>query len=643
MAEVDQLDPRVEALEIKKELDLLRARIANPQGATEDERDTDRILAQRRLDKVTDDYRLILGAIAGTPAPPRTPSAAHELERLDARGDVIRAGQPNQNAPVVKVRDPRLGTITDMPDLKSVPAEGKTVEFGEQLLWVTPDGNFTVMASKPGAGTKTTTFQGPDGSQWEYDPSKPAGQRASQLVAGKPKPEVTNPNEIVWTDIPGTNSQQANRVVDGKPQAIEGVTKPKTTTMVGDAKSKKWSFLDAEGNVVRTVDNPGYVDTKTTLSTPADQQYILQQNPDGTTSTIENPNYRPKTSADVAARTGQLQSLMVAKGKELQEQYKDNPQEGVRLFNQWYDQNVQGQLASLQQAAEEANFTRAKEIADQRRQALQQAQTAGQQAISAYQASGLSRVGPRAAEVANQVSKGGFGALKNVDWQGAAFFNDTGPGSVQGRADAATQKAYADLVSGIPQYTPLAPGAELDRLKYTPQFMPKPVVPVPPVPPPGGGAVDWRRADQTYGTAPPGDALAQPGVAGAVKPGSPVFLGSVAPPVLEEPPPDLAEVAPMMEEAPYVPPAARVPQAARVPRVAPLVMPAAPPPPVPMPVEAPGLGFDPTNIQVVQGPQGPRALAAARRGLYPYEMPGYIPPRYLPRGGGGMPLPYARD
>jgi hypothetical protein len=43
-------------------------------------------------------------------------------------------------------------------------------------------------------------------------------------------------------------------------------------------------------------------------------------------------------------------------------------------------------------------------------------------------------------------------------------------------------------------------------------------------------APPWQRADQMYGTTPPGNALAQPGMAGTVPPDSPNYMGFTAPP-----------------------------------------------------------------------------------------------------------------
>src|SRR5499426_2144458 len=268
-------------------------------------------------------------ATAPPTAAQRRPTPSGQLDRLDAQGRLIPTD--DTTTPAAKVRDPATGTVTDLPDPKTSP-NGELKEFGDRLLRVMPDGTTTTIATKTAAAQAPTVHTAPDKSLIEYDPSKPAGQRVttlaqaprevraapttvtrngkayewdpslnngqgdwrpSNLPAEIPKPEVTAPSEIHWTDIEGTERQQGNRIVNGQLTPIEGLTRPKdeASTLIGNADSEYWTFLDKRGNIIRTERNPGYKpEPPTQLTADTISPNIPLLNADGTVTFVPNQN-----------------------------------------------------------------------------------------------------------------------------------------------------------------------------------------------------------------------------------------------------------------------------------------------------------------------------------------------------------------
>src|SRR5262245_28683172 len=268
-------------------------------------------------------------ATAPPTAAQRRPTPSGQLDRLDAQGRLIPTD--DTTTPAAKVRDPATGTVTDLPDPKTSP-NGELKEFGDRLLRVMPDGTTTTIATKTAAAQAPTVHTAPDKSLIEYDPSKPAGQRVttlaqaprevraapttvtrngkayewdpslnngqgdwrpSNLPAEIPKPEVTAPSEIHWTDIEGTERQQGNRIVNGQLTPIEGLTRPKdeASTLIGNADSEYWTFLDKRGNIIRTERNPGYKPKPPTqLTADTISPNIPLLNADGTVTFVPNQN-----------------------------------------------------------------------------------------------------------------------------------------------------------------------------------------------------------------------------------------------------------------------------------------------------------------------------------------------------------------
>lgn len=415
------------------------------------------------------------------PAEKTAPSASSALDRLDANGQLIKP--EDTTTPVAKLRDPKTGTVTDMPDPKTSP-QGEYREVGGSLYLLKAGDEPKLVIANPDK-TKITTFQGPNGAQYEYDPSKPAGQRTTLLVAGEKKPDVMS-GEPSWADIPGTNQQQAYRIVDGQRQDIPGLTKNKAQKLIAPQDQETWTVVDENGQVISTYKNPGYKapppQVVTGLST--DTPYLTTRDTTtGALSTQLYPGYQAKTQADVAAQVGRLQTAAQQKRDELKARIGQagyTAQNAARDFDQWWNQNVEPQKQGLAAAQQQAQIEQQRKADEERRTAFTTAQAAGQQAASIYQAGARNRVGPQFGNVINQLvnawASGGT-LPQNLDVAGAVTYQ--GPTADQ-IAEQATAKALAFISptaaqiagGGQPALTNMMPQLDINQLLQASTYSP---------------------------------------------------------------------------------------------------------------------------------------------------------------------------
>jgi len=220
----------------------------------------------------------------------RPPSAATDLVKIDADGNVIPPGDTTKKA--AKLRDPSTGAVTDLPDPKT-QAEGKTQEFGDNLLLIKPDGSYTIIASKDPKATQQNKqiIDGPDG-KYEYDPNKPEGQRTTLVLKKpadqtKPTTEVRNGKTFQWDPEGKTWSEAAGLPTERKP-----ATASVNTT------AKYIVYYDDQGNEVARNDNPSYQKpTPTQLTADAVSPNIPLLQPDGTVQWVKNENRVPASQA----------------------------------------------------------------------------------------------------------------------------------------------------------------------------------------------------------------------------------------------------------------------------------------------------------------------------------------------------------
>lgn len=170
-----------------------------------------------------------------------------------------------------------------------------------------------------------------------------------------------------------------------------------------------------------------------------------------------NLAYTPKTQAEIAARAGQIHSLMQQKNQQVQskvgqviagKQY--TPDDALKEFNTWYDAQVAPQTDALRAAQDEAAFQLSKDLAAMRTSAYTAANAASTASTNAFnalrQANPIDNQEDFAAGVA-QLAKGKVPA-KFATW--------TGPDPV-----AASQMAVANALKYIDPASAAATGAPM--------------------------------------------------------------------------------------------------------------------------------------------------------------------------------------
>ena len=174
----------------------------------------------------------------------------------------------------------------------------------------------------------------------------------------------------------------------------------------------------------------------TILSQGVEGQSIYTQAPTGEITSQMRQGYVPKTMGEIAARTGQISAAMQAKAQQLYDKTRSDPAYTAEMadadYQKWMDQVVAPENQTINAATQEAMFQRSKDQAAMAAQAYNAAAQAGTSAIRAYEATKDRVVGERAAEVMNQVARGGN--LKNVDWSNAAFYEAPDIQDVQQKA-----------------------------------------------------------------------------------------------------------------------------------------------------------------------------------------------------------------
>jgi hypothetical protein len=280
------------------------------------------------------------------------------------------------------------------------------------------------------------------------------------------------------------------------------------------------------------------------LVAPQTGMYTYQTNPlTGQVSTQYNVGFQPKTLADVAARSAQLQSMAQAKQAELQARLDNKeitPEQASQQWTAWWDANIESQKPGLQAAQEQAQYERTKDAQEAQRAAMQTAQAAGTQAISAYNAQAPRRVGPGFAELVGKTQPGyrpSAQEFQNAFVVQAPDLNQyaqqrtmealkgISPGAAAATGGPPPNYAGFDYTAGLNRTNYGFGGAAQGAVPAAPP-MAAPVLPSGPAQAPQMPA--WLRGDQMFGGAPAGNAMIPPGgqPAGWVDPNSPAYMGN---------------------------------------------------------------------------------------------------------------------
>lgn len=224
-----------------------------------------------------------------------------------------------------------------------------------------------------------------------------------------------------------------------------------------------------------------------TVQTPQTGMYTWTRNPNTgeVTQTGINPEFMPKTQAEIAARVGQINNYADAKSKEVQnkvgsivngKQYTAD--DALKEFNSWYDSNVAPQTGALQAAQQAAAFQQAKDEAAMRTSAYNSALGAGTQAINAFAGMQNGRVGPGFEAASQAASSGDFKALGNVPnattYQ-APDLTQTANDAVMNALKYISPTAAQATGTPLPNFQSIDITGNLDRLKYMPGGQPQPL------------------------------------------------------------------------------------------------------------------------------------------------------------------------
>jgi len=299
---------------------------------------------------------------------------------------------------VIGLIDPKTGSKTDIPqgaqparpELTTIPGLGTYSWDGTtatKLFDAKPDKPQIVQS-----GGQTYTW---DGTTFQQIGGAKEGATRTSL-------DPKNPNHTITETYTGGS---------WVPTAITGANKP------GDTRES----IEGGYNVTQTYGDDGWRTTavhdratpspQTAVSSPATAQFITTMDDKGNLTTKPNPNYQPTTMAGIAGQTASLQQQAQAQ----HDQINSNLQNGMygsgpdaqskanAAWSSWWAQNVEPQKAALAQAQQQAQFDQQKQQQDLARANYQQAQTAGQNAVSNFASTLPYRVGPGYNQAFNQV------------------------------------------------------------------------------------------------------------------------------------------------------------------------------------------------------------------------------------------------
>lgn len=494
------------------------------------------------------------------PVPPSDPSKWQPIYAVpgDPTSKVIALQDPANSSNRVTVPQ---GATPDRPQLSWGPDKAPYSWDGSKL-------------TKLGDATESSRqiIQGPNGRVQVFDGKKiETLEEGSNPKAGDHYDTIENVNgkstyvtktyqgNGTWSTQNTGKSADPNAPVEGnKRYPIQNGMRTTQTYQGGE-----WVTTDV-GDKVKP-DKP----TQLTASTTAPYEQYMDDK--GNITTRENVNFMPKTLADVQARRGQIQKIMADKSAEIQAKVAADPkaytpQQGLDDYNKWYDQNVASQIQMIQAAQDQAIQDNARQMITSRTGAQTAATAAGAEARQAADAwakmnpisdpaafakaadalahGKMPDISAAAMDVPNPVDQSrnaALEALKYID-PTAARLTGTPPPDLKPTDFAQSLAQYR--YGGNGSAPPPAPGGQggfnPNDIQWNQPSNPADVAGR--TMGPGGiitgGTADafantgefpgWQRADQAQGAAPPGDELAAAGVAGAVAPGSPQFLGTYA-------------------------------------------------------------------------------------------------------------------
>lgn len=417
-----------EAAEIKKEIDQLRAAVAA---------DPEDYLSKQRLTKVTDDYRLILTAVASAQKGTTAETAPGVNVPDGGRWEKVNGVWTQTIAPQVKPSNP------DEDRSKALKAQTDEAERDAKIR-----------------NERTTGIYADDKDLAAIRHA----EATDQVAAARLKEDIRNntanqkladdklhvENQKLLLDIAKNPAEIAKLGAEtGRIGAETDLTKAQIAALGIKTESDTARALAAGQLDKAQADKINFELKKPAdVTGAAEQQYLLRRTPEGQLLQDLNPNYQgpkaPTTRGELAQRVSTLQTQAQQMRDRIAADTSIPPDQQAARFNQWYDQNVAPQAGALEQ--------------QQQAIARDEAQKAMTAAATAISTTAPYRVGPNFASSFEQ----GLNRLANVHGGGKTPLDFTG--SVGWKGPSIDQSVQQTLAP--------APGMDFQSLLNRNQWAP---------------------------------------------------------------------------------------------------------------------------------------------------------------------------
>jgi len=259
------------------------------------------------------------GPIGDVPRAADQASALADWVKLDAQGNVIPPGSTTKPATLVDPKNP-----VHRIDLTKVEPGGTVTPVGDYFVLVKPDGTSTTVVDENGQPrrkpTEKSQFNVAGIGLVEYDP---ATSTTKVLQPVREPTRTLDPDKTIWTDIPGSDQQQGNEVLNGQLTPIPGYTRPKSegkpTTLYNDPNSPYLIWYDDQGKEVARADKPGYNPPRTQLTPDTISDFVPFWNPQ--TNKIEfHPNENQVKASQAVSDLAKSLGVNIAAGSMSEQQ-----------------------------------------------------------------------------------------------------------------------------------------------------------------------------------------------------------------------------------------------------------------------------------------------------------------------------------
>lgn len=432
-----------EAAEIKKEIDQLRQAVAA---------DPEDYLSKQRLTKVTDDYRLILAAVASAQKGTTAETAPGVNVPDGGRWEKVNGVWTQTIAPQVKPSNP------DEDRSKAIKAQTDEADRNARIRNEGVTGLYVDDKELASIRHAEATDQVAAARLKEDIRNNTARQKAED-----DKLHLEN-QKFLQVDLPKSAADIARLGAEtGKIGAETDLTKAQIAALGIKTESDTARALAAgQLDQAQAAKINAELKKPVELTTPADQQYLTRRDPTTGQLLVElNPNYQgpkaPATRGELAQRVSTLQTQAAQMRDKIMADASIPKDQQAARFASWWDQNVAPQVGALEQ--------------QQQAIARDEAQKAMTAAATAISTTAPYRVGPNYAQSFEQ----GLNRLANVHGGGKAPLDFTG--SVGWKGPSIDQSVQQTL-------TP-SPGMDfqsaLDRSQWVPGGGPAPgsATPVP--------------------------------------------------------------------------------------------------------------------------------------------------------------------